>query len=239
MFTSLNVTIRTLCTKRLVRYMSHTQASRSSSSDVRAPAGVADRLVHLVGQVEPPLGLDDVGEHRTDVLVLLVELELDVGLVPLEVLGTHGAHTIGCAGGVTPARTVAAARAEDRIGAVEQVGGRAVRRYPVKSMLGEDLAAGEFDAGGLVGAGLRPRRRRVGQGREREAAEAVGPACSSWRRRPGTAAGGPVAVTFPDGAAVGVDDPHLAAPATFFGRACASSTGPRPGRRSTRSGCAT
>jgi uncharacterized protein YcbX len=35
---------------------------------------------------------------------------------------------------------------------VEQVGMvAAVRRYPVKSMLGEDLAAGEFDAGGLVG----------------------------------------------------------------------------------------
>ena len=38
------------------------------------------------------------------------------------------------------------------IGGVEQVGAVAsVRRYPVKSMLGEDLPAGEFDAGGLVG----------------------------------------------------------------------------------------
>src|SRR5690606_33813904 len=57
--------------------------------DVGAPTPVADGLRDLVREVEPPLGLDDVREHRADVLVLLVELELDVGLVALEILGAH------------------------------------------------------------------------------------------------------------------------------------------------------
>src|SRR5829696_1559856 len=57
--------------------------------DPAAAAVVVDRLRDLVGQVEAPLRLDHVGEHRRDVLVLLVELELDLRLVPLEVLRAH------------------------------------------------------------------------------------------------------------------------------------------------------
>ena len=68
--------------------------------------GVADRLPHLVGQVEAPLGLHDVREHRADVLVLLVQLELDVGLVPLEILGAHGRHPTA----VTPGQALLPAR---------------------------------------------------------------------------------------------------------------------------------
>src|SRR5262245_32571604 len=60
--------------------------------DEGAAAGLPHDLRDLVGQVEAALGLDDVREHRDDVLVLLVELELDVGLVALEVLGAHAEH---------------------------------------------------------------------------------------------------------------------------------------------------
>ena len=49
-------------------------------------------LLHVVRQVEAPFGLDDEGEHRADVLVLLVQLKLELRLVPLEVLGTHGGN---------------------------------------------------------------------------------------------------------------------------------------------------
>src|SRR5690606_20056885 len=53
-----------------------------------AAAGV-DLHVDLVGQVEPPLGLDDVAEQPHHVAVLAVELQLHVGLVLLEILGAH------------------------------------------------------------------------------------------------------------------------------------------------------
>ena len=57
--------------------------------EVDATVLVAGVDRHRVGQVEATLGLDDELEHRQDVAVLLVELELDLGFVPLEVLGTH------------------------------------------------------------------------------------------------------------------------------------------------------
>ena len=69
--------------------MSRTHASRSCSSRwLRESPGCSVRL-HRVGQVEPPFGLDHVGEQRQDVSVLLVELKLHLGLVALEVLFAH------------------------------------------------------------------------------------------------------------------------------------------------------
>ena len=90
--TSLNVTTRTSATKRVGRYMSHTQASRSCELEVRAAVVALDVQLDLVGEVEATLGLDDVLEHRQHVAVLAVELELDLGLVPLEILGAHDAR---------------------------------------------------------------------------------------------------------------------------------------------------
>ena len=58
--------------------------------EVGLAADVAHVELHLVREIEAALGLDDVREHRQDVAVLLVELELDLGLVPLEIFGTHG-----------------------------------------------------------------------------------------------------------------------------------------------------
>jgi MOSC domain-containing protein len=105
---------------------------------------------------------------------------------------------------------------------VEQVGVvAAVRRYPVKSMLGEDLAAGEFDAGGLVGDrayGLVDHEsgKVVSVKRPKRWARMFELAASTG----GRPAGGPVAVRFPDGAALDVGDPELSARlSTFFGRA--------------------
>jgi len=43
-----------------------------------------------VGQIEAAFGLDDVGEQAEDGFVLLNQLELDRGLVSLEVLFAHG-----------------------------------------------------------------------------------------------------------------------------------------------------
>src|SRR5439155_26994216 len=55
---------------------------------------VADLLVDGIGQIEPSLGLDHEVEDLAveDDAVLLVQLELDLGLVPLEVLGTHASN---------------------------------------------------------------------------------------------------------------------------------------------------
>ena len=94
MLTSLNVTTRTLATKRAGRYMSHTHASLQLELEVGPAVLGADVELHLVGEVEATLGLDDVLEHRQDVAVLLVELELDLGLVPLEILGAHRAVSV-------------------------------------------------------------------------------------------------------------------------------------------------
>src|SRR3954454_14923381 len=52
--------------------------------------GLGARLhVHLVAQVEAPIGLHDVLEDADDVAVLPVEVELHLGLVLLEILGAH------------------------------------------------------------------------------------------------------------------------------------------------------
>ena len=90
MFTSLNVRTCTFVTKRAGRYMSQTHASASSSRKYVCPAwSVSDLQIDLVGEVEAALRLDDVAEHREHVAVLPEELELDLGLVALQVLATH------------------------------------------------------------------------------------------------------------------------------------------------------
>src|SRR5207302_8670799 len=43
----------------------------------------------LVGEVAAPFGLEGVGEHRRAVALLLICLQLDLGLVRLEVLSAH------------------------------------------------------------------------------------------------------------------------------------------------------
>src|SRR5919106_3059978 len=45
--------------------------------------------LHLVRQIEAPLGLHDKLEHRENVPILLVELQFHLGLVLLEVLDAH------------------------------------------------------------------------------------------------------------------------------------------------------
>src|SRR5207245_953454 len=57
--------------------------------EVDPAALVPDLHLHVVGEVETALGLDDVGEHGQDVAILLVELEFDLGFVPLEVFRAH------------------------------------------------------------------------------------------------------------------------------------------------------
>src|SRR5687768_4462910 len=44
---------------------------------------------HVVGGVEPSLCFDHVREHAHHVAVLTVELQLHLGLVPLEILRAH------------------------------------------------------------------------------------------------------------------------------------------------------
>ena len=79
-FTSLNVRTRTGGTNRVCRYMSHTQASRSSTSiNGRGPSPVHAH-VDFVGEVEAPLGLHRVSEHRRDVAGTPAQLELELGL---------------------------------------------------------------------------------------------------------------------------------------------------------------
>jgi len=55
-------------------------------------------LVQLdrVREVEAPLGLHDIGEHRHDVAVLAEQLELALLLEPLDVVffGVHGSSTL-------------------------------------------------------------------------------------------------------------------------------------------------
>ena len=84
--TSRRVMTRTLATNRAGRNMSHTQASIRSTC-TQPPSRCVD--VHLVGQVEPSLGLDDVGEHREHVAVLAVELELAFLFEPFDVVVAH------------------------------------------------------------------------------------------------------------------------------------------------------
>ena len=47
--------------------------------------------VHIdtIGEIETALGFDDVPEHREHVAVFLVDLEFDLGFVPLQVFFVH------------------------------------------------------------------------------------------------------------------------------------------------------
>src|SRR5690625_6294031 len=56
----------------------------------------ADLQVDLIGEVEPAVGLDHVGEQVDHVAVLAEQLKLDVGLVILEFLGDHGSSSCRC-----------------------------------------------------------------------------------------------------------------------------------------------
>jgi uncharacterized protein YcbX len=104
---------------------------------------------------------------------------------------------------------------------VEQVGAvAAVRRYPVKSMLGEELPAGEFDAGGLVGdrgyALVDDESGKVVSVKRPKWWARMFELTASTGGRPG---GGDVTVTFPDGTSAAIDDPQLAGRlSAFFGR---------------------
>src|SRR5215468_12118661 len=55
-----------------------------------AVLGCANVQLDLVGEVEPALGLDHMGEQPHDVPVLAIELQLHLGLVLLEILRAHG-----------------------------------------------------------------------------------------------------------------------------------------------------
>ena len=88
-FTSRNVRTLTLGTKRAGRYMSHTQASVSSTSMQVGDEPLPDRDLHLVGEIEAPFRLDHVVEQREDRAVLLDKRQFDVGLVAFEVLFAH------------------------------------------------------------------------------------------------------------------------------------------------------
>src|SRR5919197_3104377 len=57
--------------------------------EVDLAVGVAYVQVHVVGEVEAPLGLHHVRELPDDVAVLAIELQLHLGLVLLKILGTH------------------------------------------------------------------------------------------------------------------------------------------------------
>ena len=89
MLTSLKLTTWTSDTKRVWRYMSHTQASRRRRSKYGTAVGLTHVELDVVGEVEAPLGLHDVLEHREHVAVLAVELELDFRLVPLKIFRAH------------------------------------------------------------------------------------------------------------------------------------------------------
>src|SRR5258708_32756713 len=51
--------------------------------------GRPDLEVHVVGEIEPALGLNHVREEPDDVAVLAIELQLHLGLVLLEILRAH------------------------------------------------------------------------------------------------------------------------------------------------------
>src|SRR5215467_10442311 len=54
-----------------------------------AVVGRADVQLDLIGEVEPALGLDHMGEQAHDVPILPIELELHLGLVFLEIFCAH------------------------------------------------------------------------------------------------------------------------------------------------------
>src|SRR5215207_3118175 len=61
--------------------------------EVDLAALTANLQVHVVGEVEPPLRLDDIGEQPDDVAILPVERQLHLGLVLVEILGAHPASS--------------------------------------------------------------------------------------------------------------------------------------------------
>src|SRR5215472_7840946 len=63
--------------------------------------GGADVQLDLVGEVEPALGLDHVGEQAHDVPILPIELELHLGLVFLEIFRAHALPSDQAATGAT------------------------------------------------------------------------------------------------------------------------------------------
>jgi uncharacterized protein len=115
---------------------------------------------------------------------------------------------------------------------MEQVGVVAgVRRYPVKSMLGEDLASGAFDEHGLVGD-------RAYALVDDETGKVVSVKRPKWWGRifelaastGGEPGGGRVRVSFPDGATLAIDDPTLPARlGEFFARPVSVVSEPPPG----------
>src|SRR6516162_5640403 len=66
-----------------------------------AVLGRADVQLDLVGEVEPALGLDHVGEQAHDVPILPIELELHLGLVFLEIFRAHALPSDQAATGAT------------------------------------------------------------------------------------------------------------------------------------------
>ena len=103
----------------------------------------------------------------------------------------------------------------------------AIRRFPVKSMLGEDLDAAVLGQGGLVGD-------RVYALLDEETGKVVSvKRPQRWRRMfeltARTVDDGGVAVSFPDGEALAVDDPKLAARlGEFLGRPVSVTDTPPP-----------
>src|SRR5215470_2510691 len=66
-----------------------------------AVLGRADVQLDLVGEVEPALGLDHVGEQAHDIPILPIELELHLGLVFLEIFRAHALPSDQAATGAT------------------------------------------------------------------------------------------------------------------------------------------
>src|SRR5207248_1294553 len=60
-----------------------------------------DVQVNLIGEVEPALSLDHVGEQPHDIPVLAIELQLHLGLVLLEIFRAHGLHSDQATTGAT------------------------------------------------------------------------------------------------------------------------------------------
>src|SRR5215813_8071386 len=72
-----------------------------------AVVGRADLKVHVVGEIEPALGLDHVREEPDDVAVLAIELQLHLGLVLLEILRAHVLPSAASTIGPWPASSIA------------------------------------------------------------------------------------------------------------------------------------
>ena len=91
-YMSLKDTTFTLETKRAGRYMSQTHASLSVTSKYMRPSSFFGSICTTVREIEAPFRFDDVREHRDDIAIFAVELQLDLGFVPLEIFGAHRAR---------------------------------------------------------------------------------------------------------------------------------------------------